>query len=68
LDIRTNLTTRLREKQIEIPLLYASRDLVNVLGITSFPTYLMVTPDQNVRYMSGGVEGVGIALAEVFGR
>jgi len=68
MDIRVSLTTKLREKNIEMPLLFGSRNLTKALGINSFPSYILITPDREVEFIDGGVEGVRGMLSGVFGQ
>ena len=66
MDIKSSLASKLKEKDIDIPLLFGSRDLTNALGIKSFPSYVLITPDHKVQFINGGVEGVQGMLSSIF--
>lgn len=68
LGIKNNLALRMREKNIRIPLLFGSNDLIKSLSLSSFPTYYLITPDRKVEVISGGIEGVRITLDSLFKR
>lgn len=65
-DISNNLAKRFKEKSITMPLYFASRDLVDGLGINSFPSYILITPDRHIQFINGYVEDVRKALSGIF--
>ncbi len=67
-DIRHSLTSKFRDKNIDFPLLFGSRDLVQHLGINSFPTYLLITPEREIEFLFGGVAEVEQALMRLLGK
>lgn len=66
--IRSNVAAKLRAKNITIPLLFGDRDLVRALGITAFPTYLLITPERKLEFIAGGAEEVKVKLDLIFGK
>jgi thiol-disulfide isomerase/thioredoxin len=66
--IKSALTSKLKAKDIDMPLLYGSRDLTDALGIRSFPRYVLIAPDSQVQFIDGGVQGVREVLTELFGK
>jgi thiol-disulfide isomerase/thioredoxin len=68
LGIRESLVSKLREKKITMPILFAKRDLTDALGISRFPTYLLIHPDRATELIYGGVAGVQNTLERIFGK
>ncbi len=66
--IKEMLATKMKDKNIQIPLLFASEDLIKSLGISSFPTYFFITQDRKLELINGGVEGVKNTIEKVFNR
>jgi thiol-disulfide isomerase/thioredoxin len=64
--IRANVATKLRAKNITIPLLFGSRDLIQSLKITSFPSYILITPDRHVVFIEGYIDDVKKVLNLIF--
>lgn len=65
LSNRANLTSRFKAKQIGFPLLFGDRALVDQLGITAYPSYLLITPDRDIEYLEVGLEVVKGVLAQL---
>ena len=66
--IRATLSTKLRQKNITIPLLFGGRDLLQSLKMNAFPTYMIITPDWRVEILQGGVEEVKSVVGDLFGK
>lgn len=66
--IKDNLANKMKEKNIEIPLLFGSQDLIKALEISSFPTYYLITPDGKLELIKGGIEGVKQTIDKIFNR
>jgi hypothetical protein len=64
--ISSNLTSRMRERNITMPLLFGSRDLVESLEMSDFPSYILVTPDRKVEYIQGYVDELKKVLESIF--
>jgi thiol-disulfide isomerase/thioredoxin len=64
--IMQNASNKLRSNGITIPLLFGDRDLTSQLKMNSFPTYLLLTPDEGILYIHGGVDEASRILEEVF--
>ncbi len=59
---KKKLEERIRNKNVQIPLLFGPRNLTETLGITSYPSYYLVSPDHRIDYIKGGSEEVRIIL------
>ncbi len=68
MHIRASLTSKLRAKNITIPLLYGSQDLIQTLGIRAFPTYILITPDRQVQIIPGSAHDVRKIVQKIFDR
>ena len=68
MGIKENLSVKMKDKNIQIPLLFGARDLIRSLGISSFPTYCLITPDREIEYINDGVEGVRHTMESIFDR
>ena len=66
IGISDNVTKHLWEKNITMPTYFGSRELVQELGINSFPSYLLILPDRRVEYIDGSVEDVKHVLKGIF--
>ena len=64
--IRTNLATKLRAKNITIPLLFGSRDLLESLRINSFPSYIIITQDRKAEFIQGYTEDMKKSIEQIF--
>lgn len=66
--IKEKLALKMRDKGIYIPLLFGSKELINMLGITRFPTYYLIHPDRKFELVYGGIEGVKQTIERIFKR
>jgi tetratricopeptide (TPR) repeat protein/thiol-disulfide isomerase/thioredoxin len=65
-DKRQNLAEQMIAKGISFPLLFGQKSLVNHLGITTFPSYFIVTPDKDIIYVENGMDGLKKWAADTF--
>lgn len=61
------LSSKLRDKGIDFPLYYGSRAITESLIINAFPTYLLISPDGNVKHSEGNISKIEKELRRVFG-
>lgn len=66
MGIKETLTAKLRARHIDMPFLFAARELTQSLDINSFPTYLLIRPDLTLQFIQGGTEEVMEVLAGLF--
>ncbi len=55
---RQNVTEKLRAKDIHIPLLFGERELIDLIGVSAFPSYFLITPERKIEYIEGGIVDV----------
>ena len=63
--IKENLSIKMKEKGIDIPLLFGTRDILDSMGISSFPTYYILTPDRELMAVNGGIEDIKTLLGKL---
>lgn len=66
--IGENLEEQIRDKNISMPMLFGPRTLLEKLGISSFPSYYLISPDQSVIGINGGIEEVKSIVGAIFER
>ncbi len=58
IGIKENLESKLKSKISNMKFLYGSRDFLESLNISSFPTYYLILPDRSITLINGGIDKV----------
>ncbi len=57
-NIKENLEVKFKNKITNMKFLYGSKDLLESLRISSFPSYFLVFPDRSIKPINGGIDDV----------
>jgi len=63
---RANVVEMIQKQNILLPLLFGPRNLTETLGITTYPSYYLISPNGQIELIHGGTEAVSKIIEERF--